>query len=95
MKSRFLFSLGLGFGSVLAQDAVFEPVDFNVTAALLKNGVDISSISELSNVVAKRSVSSQCAVAVSSSILSLSTHQLTLSAVQIPQVFVRRQSPYD
>lgn len=55
--------------AVLAQ-TTFEPSDFNVTEALLENGVDISSIPELAELaadsdLAKRTIdSSRCRVAV-------------------------------
>ncbi len=49
--------------SALAQD-VFEPVDFNVTEALIANGVDVAALPELANLTEKRSLFSPCAVAV-------------------------------
>lgn len=55
--------------AALAQ-STFEPSDFNVTEALLENGVDISSIPELAELaadsdLAKRTIDiSGCSVAV-------------------------------
>jgi hypothetical protein len=48
---------------ILAQE--FEPVDFNVTEALLNNGVDVAAIPELSPSSAG-TLSSSCSAAVSS-----------------------------
>jgi hypothetical protein len=48
---------------VSAQDT-FEAPDFNVTDALISNGVNVSAIPELANLVA-RSSSSGCSIAVS------------------------------
>jgi hypothetical protein len=49
----------------VSKPAVFnEPVDFNATAALIRNGVDASSLTDLLN-LEKGSHSESCAVAVS------------------------------
>jgi hypothetical protein len=42
---------------------LFEPVDFNITKALLDNGVSVSAIPELAH-VAKRDALSGCSTAV-------------------------------
>jgi hypothetical protein len=50
----------------VASQATFEPADFNVTEALLDNGVNVSYIPELAPLV-ERSVLSGCSIAVSTS----------------------------
>jgi hypothetical protein len=51
--------------AIIAQD-VFEPADFNVTEALLENGVNVSAIPEFSGLGGRaRSVVSGCEVTVS------------------------------
>jgi len=50
-------------GRVSAQDT-FEAPDFNVTEALIQNGVNVSAMPELAQ-VATRSSSSGCSIAVS------------------------------
>lgn len=44
--------------------STFEPVDFNVTEALLANGLDVTAIPGLAG-LAERSSSGACSVAVS------------------------------
>lgn len=66
MKARSLLPLAALVSHALAQD-VFEPADFNVTEALLANGVDVSALPGLVNLTEKRSLSNPCAVAVSNS----------------------------
>jgi hypothetical protein len=63
MQILLLALLGLMPFGVIAQD-VFEPADFNVKEALLKNGVDVADLPELSQ-LGKRSSMSRCVVAVS------------------------------
>jgi len=63
MKSLLIVSLGALAASVIAQHA-FEPTDFNITEALLGNGVDVSALPELAGLTEKRSLFSPCAVAV-------------------------------
>jgi hypothetical protein len=63
MKGRSLLSLAAIVGGVFSQDA-FEPSDFNVTEALIANGVDVSALPELANLTEKRSLFSPCATAV-------------------------------
>jgi len=64
MKARSILSLAAIAGNALAQE-VFEPSDFNVTEALIANGIDVSALPELANLTEKRSLFSPCAVAVS------------------------------
>lgn len=63
MRFSPVVALGLLPAGIWAQD-VFEPVDFNVTQALLDNGVNVSAIPDLAG-LAERSLSSGCSVAVS------------------------------
>ena len=68
MKASSVLSLLVAFASsALAQD-VIEASDFNVTEALIANGVDVSALSsavpELANLTTKRSLFSPCSVAV-------------------------------
>jgi hypothetical protein len=63
MRISSLTWLGFVPSGVFAQE-VFESTDFNVTEALLKNGVDVSAIPELSG-LSTRSLSSSCSIAVS------------------------------
>jgi hypothetical protein len=49
--------------SSLARDA-FKPADFNVTEALLNNGVNMSTIAELAN-FHNRDITGSCSIAVS------------------------------
>jgi hypothetical protein len=63
MRVSSLVSLGFMPSGILAQD-VFEPADFNVTEALLNNGVNVSAIPDLSG-LAERSLLGGCSVAVS------------------------------
>jgi hypothetical protein len=61
MKS--FFSLGAFLASVSAQAGTFEPVDFNVTEALIANGVNVSAIPQLPDLV-ERTSPSGCSIAV-------------------------------
>jgi hypothetical protein len=63
MKTHLLVSFGALVANVFAQDA-FEPSDFNVTEALVANGVDVSAIPQLANLTEKRSLFNPCATAV-------------------------------
>jgi hypothetical protein len=80
----------LAFGTlvvgVLAQ--VFEPADFNITEALLDNGVNVSAIPELAPLAAK-SLLYGCSVAVSYHHRNMSwcihTH---CRAVQLPEAYL-------
>jgi hypothetical protein len=61
MKS--FFSLGAFLASLSAQTGTFEPADFNVTEALIANGVNVSAIPQLSGLV-ERTSPSGCSIAV-------------------------------
>jgi hypothetical protein len=61
MRVSTLVTLGFLPVRILGQDS-FEPADFNVTDALLDNGVNVSAIPALSG-LAERSTG--CAIAVS------------------------------
>lgn len=63
MKGRSISLLAAVVGSAFSQD-VFEPANFNVTEALIANGVDVSVLSELANLTEKRSLTTSCATAV-------------------------------
>lgn len=63
MKGRSLLSLAAVVGTACSQN-VFEPSDFNVTEALIHNGVDVSTLLGLANLTEKRSLISPCATAV-------------------------------
>lgn len=67
MKFQSTLPLVALTSSAFAQD-VFEPSDFNVTEALIANGVDVAALPELTNLTEKRSLFSPCAVAVRKSI---------------------------
>jgi hypothetical protein len=63
---RFLEKVAFGALAVAAgmnaQD-VFEPMDFNVTEALIENGVNVSAIPELAGLVVRSSLKG-CSIAV-------------------------------
>jgi hypothetical protein len=61
MKTLALVALAAG-----ALSQVFEPTDFNITEALLDNGVNVSAIPDLAP-LAERSILSGCSAAVSHS----------------------------
>lgn len=63
MKAQNLLSVVALASSTLAQDA-FEATDFNITEALIANGVDVSALPGLANLTEKRSLFSPCSVAV-------------------------------
>lgn len=60
---RSFIPLGAFVASVSAQTGAFEPADFNVTEALIANGVNVSAIPQLSGLV-ERSALSGCSIAV-------------------------------
>ncbi|KAI4951899.1 hypothetical protein J4E91_003360 [Alternaria rosae] len=62
---RSFIPLGAFVASVTAQTGAFEPADFNVTEALIANGVNVSAIPQLSGLV-ERTALSGCSVACSS-----------------------------
>jgi len=64
MKLSGIILLGASIAVTSADP--FEPSDFNVTDALIKNGVDVSSVPDLAGFVG-RSSKSGCSVAVRSS----------------------------
>ncbi|KAJ4377188.1 hypothetical protein N0V83_000011 [Neocucurbitaria cava] len=64
MRISSVFALGFMPAGIWAQD-IFEPADFNITQALLKNGVDVSGIPELTG-LSERSLSSGCSIACTS-----------------------------
>jgi hypothetical protein len=81
MKAYFLASFGALAASATAQDA-FEPFDFNVTEALVANGVNVSALPALAALTEKRSLSSPCTAAVRNLSLHFArTCQLTNSTV--------------
>jgi len=63
MRVSPVVSLGFMPAGIFGQD-VFEPVDFNVTDALLDNGVNVSAIPDLAGLT-ERSLLSGCSIAVS------------------------------
>lgn len=60
-------SIGALTAGVFAQSSIgtFEEADFNITEALIGNGVDVSAIPELSGLVERTLDFSPCAIAVS------------------------------
>lgn len=89
MKLASIISLSAVAVSGLANE--FEPAEFNVTEALIKNGVNISAIPELQGLV-QRSSPNACSIAV-----SLPCHDSTLCSaadkakVQSSQFHIRKQ----
>jgi hypothetical protein len=68
MFARLVVPLAALAAHVSAQTSTFEPVDFNVTAALEKLGVDVSVLPEPEkSTIAERSLLQPCALAVSRS----------------------------
>jgi hypothetical protein len=63
MRAPSILALGFMPAGIIAQD-IFEPADFNVTEALLANGVDVPALPGLSDLRA-RSVVDGCSVTVS------------------------------
>jgi hypothetical protein len=61
MKLTGFVSLGAVTAGAWASS--FEPTDFNVTEALIDNGIDVSSIPELAGLV-ERSSTGACSIAV-------------------------------
>jgi hypothetical protein len=63
---KFFEKISLGAlavaAGVTAQDA-FEPADFNVTEALIDNGINVSAIPELAGLVVRSSLKG-CSIAV-------------------------------
>jgi hypothetical protein len=60
---KFIEILTFGAMSTGSWASSFEPINFNVTEALLNTGVDVSAIPELSGLVERSSLSA-CSIAV-------------------------------
>lgn len=67
MRSGAVASFGALAAGTLAQanTGTFEPTNFNITEALIGNGVDVSAIPELSGLVERTLDLSPCSIAVS------------------------------
>jgi len=61
---RYLLGALIVAAGVSSQDT-FEPPDFNVTEALIQNGVNVTAIPELAGLVVRSSLKG-CSIAVSS-----------------------------
>lgn len=61
---------------------VFEPENFNATAALQDLGVNLSSLSS-TNALAQRPVSAPCSLAASTTLEELTTFELTVTSVYL------------
>lgn len=65
MKARFFVSLGaIAAGGQGNAQEVVEPADFNITNALIANGVDASVIPDITSASDNRSLFEPCATAV-------------------------------
>ncbi|KAF1848040.1 FAD-binding domain-containing protein [Cucurbitaria berberidis CBS 394.84] len=64
MKASSFFAIGALTAGVFAQEGIFETADFNITEALIVNGVNVSAIPELDSLV-ERSLFSGCSIACS------------------------------
>lgn len=66
MKAGTALSIGALAASTFAQanTGAFEPADFNITDALIDNGVNVSAIPELSGLVQRTLDLSPCSIAV-------------------------------
>jgi hypothetical protein len=62
----------------------FEPTNFNVTEALIQNGVDVSSIPGLAGLVERSSISA-CSVAVRSIFLACASAKVRLLILFVVQ----------
>lgn len=69
MKAVTAISVGALAAGTFAQtdNKAFEPADFNITEALIGNGVDVSAITELTGLVKRTLDLSPCSIAVSCS----------------------------
>ena len=65
MRTASIASIGALVIGTVAQTSTFEPADFNITKALIDNGVDVSAIPELSGLVGRTLDFSPCSIAVS------------------------------
>jgi hypothetical protein len=68
MKTSLIASFGAFAANISAQD-FFEPSDFDITEALIANGVNVSAIPQLAALNEKRSLSAPCAAAVSYTVI--------------------------
>lgn len=76
------FAIGiLGVAATVLAQGTFEPADFNVTDALLSQGVNVSAIPALEGLV-ERSSTSACSIAVCFN--STSTHPTLLRQTSDP-----------
>jgi hypothetical protein len=91
MKARSVLFLGAVAGGVFAQDA-FEPSDFNVTEALIENGVNFSALPELAVLTEKRSLANPCAVAVGNPSLPCCLHADTCQSATRSNFFTGTRS---
>lgn len=68
MRLNSAFSIGAFVAAASAQTTTgtFEAADFNITEALISNGVDVLAIPELSGLIERSLDFSPCAIAVSS-----------------------------
>jgi hypothetical protein len=89
-RMKTFVSLAAFTAGALSQ-ATFEPADFNITEALLKNGVDVSAIPQLAP-LAERSLSSGCLAAVSTYTFGIVHLETNPSSVRIPEIDLRRRS---
>lgn len=67
MRAVSVASIGTFVAAAVAQTStdVFEAADFNITEALINNGVEVSALPELSGLVERTLDLSPCAIAVS------------------------------
>lgn len=67
MKTVSAVSFGALVASTFAQTntGVFEPTDFNISEALIDNGIDVLAIPELSVLVGRAPNPNSCSIAVS------------------------------
>jgi hypothetical protein len=67
MRAASAVSFGALVASTFAQTntGVFEPTDFNITEALIDNGIDVSTIPELSGLIERTLNLNFCSIAVS------------------------------
>ena len=64
MKTIATISVCAFVAGTVAQIAAFEPADFNVTEALIHNGVNVSAIPELSSLVERTLDLTPCSIVV-------------------------------
>lgn len=89
MKTFILLSALVA--AVSAQAGTFEPSNFNVTKALISNGVNVSAMPELAG-LAERSAPGGCSIAASAQLMTSSIlQQANPFAVLFPTAHLRRQ----